>query len=75
MNTLDSVLDTSKLTEEYWAARNALVDAVRTATPATSLSKSYNNRTAEDHALVAAYNEKLAALKAFDAAHGGTPVL
>jgi hypothetical protein len=70
--------------ESYWTERNALVDRVRAALRAdTYLQKTKNlhvgdvfpDKTADDLRTNAAYHAANDALKAFDAAHGGTPIL
>jgi hypothetical protein len=62
--------------ESYWTARNALVDAVHAAGRRLRYStdgamRLLPGQEAED----AAYGVALDALKAFDAAHGGAPIL
>lgn len=69
-------------TESYWEERNRLVDAVRaidvgssTSVPPTSvyMAPRYDEPGAAD--IRAAYRAALEALKAFDEAHGGAPIL
>lgn len=52
--------------ESYWTERNALVDAVKAITPPdlTGVGEAWDR-----------YRVALAALRAFDAANGGSPIL
>ena len=62
---------------EYWTERNALVDAVK-ACPLPAGDRKWvagSDRTPAEAQQWAAYTAALDALKTFDAAHGGAPVL
>jgi hypothetical protein len=64
----------------YWAERNALVDAVHARTPGMVLPQArlyvaHAARTPEEQVVWDRYGEALDALRAFDDAHHGTPIL
>jgi hypothetical protein len=66
--------------EEYWTERNALVDSVNARQPIELIERhrvyiAVAERTAFEQGVWDDFAAALDALKAFDAAHGGTPVL
>ncbi len=62
-------------TEAYLAERNALVSECRLRGKDLRTDIGYDARTSEEQAAWDCYGEAIDALKAFDAAHGGTPIL
>ena len=69
----------SARSESYWAERNALVDATLALDPGKITGRGWDKpeseRTESERAVWDTYGAALAKLKAFDAAHGGTPIL
>lgn len=63
--------------ESYWSERNALVDAVKACPLPTGarLWVAHSEHTAVEQDQWIVYRAALAAVKAFDAANGGTPIL
>jgi hypothetical protein len=73
----DARMESVEWTEsQYWVERNALVDAAKALTPSGPRAfVAFDERTPEEHEEWARYGAALDALKAFDEAHGGTPIL